>query len=120
MWAAVDPDTEQLVHVAVAEGRSGVDARGFLKRVFVRRDNRPVLHVDRGVGYPWRLTLLDLDWQGTVGGVRNTVDTWFGLLKERIGPFRRRWPTNASNNEVEAWVEGFAGLFNQDPSARLT
>jgi len=61
-----------------------------------------------------------LDWQVTSGGVRNTVETWFGVLKERLGQFRRRWPTNASKGEVQAWVEAFAWAFNQDPSARLT
>jgi putative transposase len=120
LWAAVDPDTQQLVHVAVSQGRSSVEAMGFVKGVVALCDNRPVIHVDRGVWYPWPLEALGLDWQVTAGGVRNTVETWFGLLKERIGQFRRRWPANASRGEVEAWVEGFAWLFNQDPSTRLT
>jgi len=93
-----------------------MEAPGFLKHVLARCNNPPTIHGDRGVGYPWPLNLLELDRHVTSGGVRNTVETWFGLLKERVGPFRRRWPTNASKDEVEAWVEGFAGLFNQDPS----
>jgi transposase-like protein len=120
LWAAIDPDTQQLVYVTVTTGRSGVEALAFVKRVLARCDNRPTIHVDRGVWYPWPLTLLGLDWQVTAGGVRNTVETWFGLLKERIGQFRRRWPANASRDEVEAWAQAFAWLFNQDPSARLT
>ena len=119
LWAAVDPDTEQLVHVAVSEGRSSVEALGFVKGVLARCDNRPTIHVDRGVWYPWPLNVLGLAWQVTSGGVRNTVETWFGLLKERIGQFRRRWPVNASAEEVEAWAEAFAWLFNRGPSARL-
>jgi transposase-like protein len=79
-----------------------VDALGFLKRVLARCDNRPTIHVHQGVWYPRPLTLLGREWQVTSGGVRNTVETWVGLLKERIGPFRRRWPTNASKDEVEA------------------
>lgn len=118
LWAAIDPDTQQLVHVAVTEGRSGVEALGFLKGVLARCDAQPRIHVDRGVWYPWPLNLLGLDWQVTSGGVRNKVETWFGVLKERIGQFRRRWPVNASKEEVQAWVEAFAWLFNQDPSAR--
>lgn len=117
LWAAIDPDTRQIVHVAVTQGRSSVEALGFLKGVLARCDNRPVIHVDRGVWYPWPLNLLGLDWQVTSGGVRNNVETWFGVLKERIGQFRRRWPVNASKSEVQAWVEAFAWLFNQDPSA---
>ena len=83
-------------------GRSGVEALAFLTGVLARCDNQPAIHVDRGMWYPWPLKVLGLDWQVTSGGVRNTVETWFGLLKERIGPFRRRWPTNASKDEVEA------------------
>jgi len=65
------------------------------------------------------LDLLELDWQVTSGGVRNRLETWVGLLKARIGPFRRRSPRNASNDEVQAWAEAFAWLFDRDPSARL-
>lgn len=117
LWAAIDPDTQQLVHVAVTEGRSGIEALGVLKGVLARCDARPRIHVDRGVWYPWPLKLLGLDWQVTSGGARNKVETWFGVLKERIGLFRRRWPVNASREDVQAWVEAFAWLFNQDPSA---
>ena len=42
-----------------------------------------------------------------------------GLLKERIGQLRR-WPANASRDEVEAWAQAFAWLFNRDPAASLT
>lgn len=118
LWAAIDPDTHQIVHVTVTEGRGGIEALGFINGVLARCDNEPAIHVDRGVWYPWPLELLELDWQVTAGGVRNTVETWFGVLKERIGQFRRRWPVNSSKAEVQAWVMGFAWLFNQDPSAR--
>ncbi|PSG96372.1 hypothetical protein BRD56_11100 [Thermoplasmatales archaeon SW_10_69_26] len=64
------------------------------------------------------MTALSLDWQVTSGGVRNTVETWIGLLKDRIGPFRRHWPVNTSAEEGQAWAEGFAWLFNQAPSTR--
>ena len=119
LWAAVDPDTQQLVHVTVTTGRSRVEALAFVKGALARCDNQPAVHVDRGVWYPWPPTLLCLEWPVTAGGVPNTVETWVGLFKERIGPFRRRWPTNASAEEIQAWVKGFAWLFNQDPSARL-
>jgi transposase-like protein len=118
LWAAVDPDTQQLVHIAVSQGRSGVEALAFVKGVLARCDARPAIHVDRGVWYPWALEVLGLEWQVTSGGVRNKVETWFGVLKERIGLYRRRWPANASRDGVQAWVEAFAWLFNQDPSAR--
>jgi len=49
LWAAIDPDTQQVVHVAVSEGRGGVEAMGFLKGVLARCDNQPTIHVDRGV-----------------------------------------------------------------------
>lgn len=49
MWAAIDPDTEQILHVAITQGRGGVEALAFLKGVIARCDNKPVVHIDRGV-----------------------------------------------------------------------
>jgi transposase-like protein len=117
LWAAIDPATGEVVHVAVAEGRGGVEARGFLQGVLRRCRNRPRVHVDRGVWYPWPLRYLGLPWSQTSGGVRNHVETWFGVLKGRLDAFRRRWPRNASREGVEAWVRGSAVVWNRDPEA---
>jgi len=116
-WVALDAATREVFLTWVTQRRSSLEGWLFVKNVLRRcKGGAPFVVGDAGVGYPWPLNRLGLDGQVTAGGVRNTVETWFGLLKERVGPFRRRWPTNASNDEVEAWVEGFAWLFNQDPS----
>jgi transposase-like protein len=48
LWAAIDPDTLQLVPVTITDGRGGVEALGFINGALARCDNQPVVHVDRG------------------------------------------------------------------------
>jgi len=64
LWAAIDPDTQQLVHVTVTTGRSGVDALAFVKGVLARCDNQPAIHVDRGAWYPLALGFAGLGLAG--------------------------------------------------------
>jgi transposase-like protein len=117
LWAAVDPDTGEVAHVAVTESRGGVEALGFLRGVLARCRNEPRIHVDRGVWYPWALGTVDVDWSVTSGGARNHVEAWFGLLKNRLKAFRVRWPRNASRETVAEWVKGFVAVWNRDPEA---
>lgn len=116
LWVAIDVDTSQVVHVAITDGRTPIDALAFLKRTLARCTNRPVFHVDRGPWYPWPLGLLDVEWHVTRGGVRNTVETWFGELKRRLDAFRRRFPCTASQASIGQWCRGFAFLWNQEPA----
>lgn len=116
LWVAIDVDTSQVVHVVVTDGRTPIDALGFLRGTLQRCMNQPVIHVDRGSWYPWPLGLLDVDWHVTRGGVRNTVETWFGELKRRLGTFRRRFPWTASQASISSWCCGFAFLWNQEPA----
>lgn len=115
LWAAVDPATGEVAHVAVTESRGGIEALGFLRGVLARCGNRPFFHVDRGPWYPWALDTLDVDWSVIPGGARNHVEAWFGVLKGRLEAFRSRWPRNASREGVESWVRGFVALWNRDP-----
>lgn len=116
LWIAIDVDTSQLVHVALTDERTPLDALGFLRGVLQQCGNDPVIHVDRGVWYPWPLGLLGVDWHVTRGGVRNRVETWFGELKRRLDAFRRRFPCTASPESIDAWCKAFAFLWNQQPS----
>lgn len=117
LWAAVNPRTSEVVHVAVTDGRSGIEALGFVRGVLHRCTRRPQFHVDEGVWYPWALTTLGLDWRVTSGGPRNKVETWFGVLKERLAAFRRRWPRNAAKLNVSEWARSYAMLWNERPDA---
>jgi len=53
VWAAVDVDTFEVVHIEVSPGRSDLDALLFLKTVLKRCRGQPVIIVD-----PWPLVQL--------------------------------------------------------------
>jgi putative transposase len=50
VWAAVDVDTFEVVHIEVSPGRSTLDALLFLKTVLKRCCGQHIVVVDRG---PW-------------------------------------------------------------------
>jgi len=60
VWAAVDADTFEVVHIEGSPGRSDLDALLFLKTVLKRRRGQPVVVVDRGPWYNWALDDLNL------------------------------------------------------------
>jgi putative transposase len=54
VWAAVDVDTFEVVHIEVSPSRSDLDALLFLKTVLKRCRGQPVTFVDRGPWYTGR------------------------------------------------------------------
>ncbi|MFC6964776.1 DDE-type integrase/transposase/recombinase [Halocatena marina] len=60
VWAAVDVDTFEVVHIEVSPDRSDLDALLFIKQVLKRCRGQPVIVVDRGPWYNWALDNLDL------------------------------------------------------------
>lgn len=115
LWVAANPRTSEVVHVALTQGRGGVEAIGFIRGVLKRCENTPFFHVDRGVWHPVAFQILSIDDLITRGSLRKTVETWNGVLKHRIRAFRERFPHNASRETVEAWCKGFAFVWNVVP-----
>lgn len=116
LWVAIDVHTSEIVHVAVTDGRTPLDALAFLRGSLRWCETEPFVHVDRGSWYPWPLELLDVEWQVTRGGVRNRVETWFGEIKRRLEAFRRRFPWTASQASIASWCRAFAFVGNRQPS----
>jgi len=113
VWAAVDVDTFEVVHIEVSPGRSDLDALLFLKTVLNRCRGQPVIVVDRGPWYNWALNDLDLcDSRRETWGERSLVEAWFGLLKYRTRRFYSRFPHHSSWQSVDRWAKAFAALHN--------
>lgn len=56
IWGAVDLDDEKVIAVWVSLGRSGLEAKAFLKKVRSTCKGRlPRIFVDGGTWYPWAL-----------------------------------------------------------------
>ncbi|WP_373675562.1 DDE-type integrase/transposase/recombinase [Halopenitus sp. H-Gu1] len=60
VWAAIDVDTFDIIHIEDSPGRSDLDALLFIKQVLKRCRGDPVVLVDRGPWYNWALDDLEL------------------------------------------------------------
>ena len=84
VWAAVDVETFEVVHVDVSPGRSSLDALLFLKTVLSRCRGKPLIKVNRDLWYNWALELLDYDYEKETFGERSLSESIFRLLKCRV------------------------------------
>lgn len=113
VWAAIDVETFEVVHIEVSRGRSDLDALVFIKQVLKRCHGDPVVLVDRGPWYNWPLDDLDLcELRRETWGERSLVEAWFGLLKYRTRLTYNRFPHHSSWKSVDRWVKAFAAFRN--------
>lgn len=112
LWVAVNPDTEEVVYATFTQGRSGLEALGFVRGVLRYCSNVPLFVVDAGVWYPWAFEVVGANYEVVSGGVRNRIETWIGLVKDRLVGARARFPHNASWESMRAWALGDAFVFN--------
>lgn len=113
VWAAVDVDTVEVVHIEVSPGRSDLDAVLFLKAVPKRCRGQPVIVVDRGPWYNWALDELDIcESRRETSGERSLVEAWFGRFKHRTRRFYSRFPHRSTWQSVQRWSRAFAALHN--------
>lgn len=104
VWAAVDVDTFEVVHIEVSPGRSNLDALLFLKTVLKRCRGQPVIIVDRGSWYDWVLDDLDLcESRRKTWGKQSLVEAWFDLSKYRTRLFYSRFPHYSFWKPVDRW-----------------
>ncbi len=112
VWAAVDVDTLEVLHVDVSPGRSSLDALLFLTEVFKHCRDQPVVLADRVEWYDWPLNLLKCEPKREKWGDRSLIEAWFGVLKFRTLPFRYRFPNYSSRESTRSWLKSFAALHN--------
>lgn len=96
VWAAVDVETFETLHVDVSPGQSSLEAFLFLKEVLNHCRGRPVVNADRGPWYDWALEELPSDVQRETFEDRSLIDAWFGALKYRTRLFWNGFPHHAS------------------------
>ena len=111
LWAAVDVDTWEVLAVWITRGRSGLKARMFIRSVLRRCKRHPRVVVDGGPWYRWALDRLGLEWEHVTSGERNAVEQWFGILRQRVKRFYKRWPHNATIVQAQWWIESFVALY---------
>lgn len=114
VWAAVNVDMFETVHVEVSLDRSDLDALVFLKTVLARFHGEPVVLADRGPWYDWPLNDFDLPCRSRreTWGERSLVEAWFFVFKYRTMLFLARLPYPSSWQSADRWAKAFATFHN--------
>lgn len=109
LWAAVDIHTKELVAFDASAGRSGLDAIVFLSKVKSGCTNNPILITDKGPWYSAAETIGLDKWHQTFG-IRNAIERFFGLVKDRTRVFYNN--INCSSvRQLELFMKMFAWYY---------
>jgi transposase-like protein len=87
VWFAVDVDSGEILAIYASWNRNILIALKFLMIVLDRCLNKPLIIVDRGPWYRWALERLGLKYRYQRFGIRNSVERFFGYLKQRTRKF---------------------------------
>ena len=113
VWAAVDVETFEILHVDVSPGRSSLDALLFLRTVMSRCRGKPLVKVDPGPWYNWALDLLDCDYEKETFGERSLSESVFSLFKYRTLLFWKEFPYRSSVKSTQRWLRSYSALHNE-------
>jgi transposase-like protein len=113
LYAAVDPDTNEFLHVRLFPTRTIVLTKQFLQELQEKHNvATAVFLVD---GAPWLQAALfeeKLRFQHVTHGNRNAVERVFKEVKRRTEQFANHF-RNASAESAETWLQTFAFAWNQ-------
>ena len=85
--STVDVDSRELPALEASYGRGCLNALIFLEKALKLCINKPMIVVDRGLWYRRALDRLGLKYRYQRFGVRNSVERFFGYLKQRTKKF---------------------------------
>lgn len=113
LYAAVDPETNEFLHVRLFPTRTTVLTKQFVEEL------REKHHVENAVflvdGASWlkaALFELELRFQHVTHGNRNPVERLFKELKRRTEQFANHF-RHATADSAETWLQTFAFAWNQ-------
>jgi len=113
LYAAVDPTTNRLLHVALYPTRTTAISEMFLKELCEKHlVDDAIFLVD---GAPWLQAAchhLGLRFQHVTHGNRNSVERVFKELKRRTKAFATHF-RHAEPETAETWLQAFAVCWNQ-------
>jgi len=124
IWAAVDLDDEKIIATWVSFGRSGIEAKSFLKKVKSACIGRlPRIFIDGGSWYPWALNVVGFKRYTVISfGPRSAIERLFGYIEWRIRRFWNGFTGKYSRESMERWMKSFSGFRNlmRDPKGVLS
>ena len=105
VWSAVDVDSGEILAVYASWSRNMLIALKFMRMVLDRCINKPTMIVGRGPWYRWALERLGLRYRYQRFGLRNTVERFFGYIKQRTKRFYNNintWKTQSIEDYAAA------------------
>jgi len=113
LYAAVDPQTNEFLHVRLFPTRTIVLTKQFLQELTEKHDVADSLFLVDGA--PWlqaALFQLELRFQHVTHGNRNAVERLFKEFKRRTQQFADHF-RHATVESAETWLQTFAFVWNQ-------
>jgi len=87
VWSALDVDSGEVLAIYASWSRNMIVAMKFTRIVLDICLNKPLIIVDKSPWYRWALDRLGLKYRYERFGLRNTVERFFGYLKQRTERF---------------------------------
>ena len=113
LYAAVDPDTNEFLHMRLFPTRTTAPTKMFLQELTEKHDlTDTVFLVDSAPWLKAALHDLTLRFQTITHGNRNAVERVFKELKRRTKQFSNHF-RHAETETVEKWLQTFAFVWNQ-------
>ncbi len=115
VWAARDIERGEIIAFHVSKGRSFLEAYLFVRKVLRKCLDKPeLILVDKGPWYKWVLERFGLNYKHERFGKRNSIESWFFILKHRTKRFYNSFKRNAKDigKCVESFVYSFVSVYN--------
>ncbi|HET7322878.1 MAG TPA: IS6 family transposase [Halococcus sp.] len=111
LFAAVDPETRNLLHAAVAPSRNTLTTRRFLTELAALYGRAPPIVVTDGASYGPVFTKLGVTRVIRRHSVRNRIERWIQELKRRIDTFYASF-TGDDVVTTNNWLRQFGWVWN--------
>jgi transposase-like protein len=113
LYAAVDPTTNEILHVRLFQTRTTQLTMLFLRELQQKQQvEQATFLIDGATHLASALDRLGLDFRYEKHGNRNSVERIFRELKRRTSPFSNTF-SNASLDSAESWLQAFAVWWNR-------
>ena len=113
LYAAVDPDSNDLLHVRLFHTRTTQLTIAFLRELADNHDlDQTTILVDDAAHLKGALERLGLRFQVCRHGNRNSVERVFREVKRRTSSFANTF-SNAATATAESWLQAFAVWYNR-------
>jgi transposase-like protein len=120
IWSAIDVQRYEVLALKASATRGELDAILFVKEALQYCvGERPIILVDHGPWYPPALEHLGLRYKQVTFQDRNSVESWFHILKQKTKRFYNDFPFHSSMESVSNYLTSFVRMQNV-LTARIT